>query len=91
MDCKTRVLAKVLCHARPTRSSWPLKQRQMGNISQIEDPPQHKIISWQREIYLNLNLKLMRSVWAAHVRTPKQNEFAEETVCEPLQACLCYI
>ena len=33
VDSKRRAVAKRLCYARPTRSSWPLKQGSMGDIS----------------------------------------------------------
>ena len=31
----------------------------------------------------------MKSVWAAHVRTPEEDDLSEECVCEPPRACLC--
>ena len=31
----------------------------------------------------------MKSVWAAHVRTPEEDDFSEECECEPPRACLC--
>ena len=78
-------MAKKLCYARPTRRSWPLKQGSMGDISQLKEDLEHKITTWQRE----LDLKLMKSVWGAHVRTPEEDELSEECVCEPPRVCLC--
>ena len=74
-------MAKKLCYARPTPRSWPLKQGSMGNISQLEKDLEQKITTWQREV----DLKLMKSVWAAHVRTPEEDELSEECVREPLK------
>ena len=85
VDSKRRVVAKRLCYARPTRSSWPLKQGSMGDISQLKEDLEHKITTWQREV----DLKLMKSAWGAHVRTPEEDELSEEFVCEPPGACLC--
>ena len=34
VDSKRRLVAKKLCYAKPTRSSWPLKQGCMGDLSQ---------------------------------------------------------
>ena len=31
----------------------------------------------------------MKSVWAAHVRTPEEDDLSEECVCEAPRACLC--
>ena len=31
----------------------------------------------------------MKSVWAAHVRTPEEDELSEKCVCEPPRVCLC--
>ena len=36
-----------------------------------------------------MDLKLLTSVWVAHVRTPEEDELSEECVCEPPQLCLC--
>ena len=33
VDSKRRLVAKKLCYAKPTRSSWPLKQERMGDLS----------------------------------------------------------
>ena len=85
VDCKRRMVAKKLCYAKATRSSWPLKQGRMGDLSQLKEDPEQKITSWQREV----DLKLMKSVWGAHVRTPEEYDFSEECVCEPPRACLC--
>ena len=85
VDSKRRLVAKNLCYARPTRHSWPLKQGSMGDISQLKEDLEQKITTWQREVVL----KLMRSVWGAHVRTPEEDELSEECVCEPPRVFLC--
>ena len=85
VDSKRRLVAKKLCYARPTRRSWPLKQGSMGHISQLKEDLEQKITTWQREV----DLKLMKSVWGAHVRTPEEDELSEECVCEPPRVCLC--
>ena len=79
VDSKRRLVAKALCYARPTQRSRSLKQGSMGNISQV------KITTWQREV----DLKLMKNAWAAHLRTPEEDELSEECVCEPPRVCLC--
>ena len=66
VDSKRRLVAKELCYAKPTRSSWPLKQGRMGDLSLLKEDLEQKITTWQREI----DLKLMKSIWGAHVRTP---------------------
>ena len=85
VDSKRRLVAKELCYAKPTRRSWPLKQGRMGDLSQLKEDPEQKITTWQMEV----DLKLMKSVWGAHVRTPEEDNLSEECVCEPPQACLC--
>ena len=35
---------------------------------------EHKITTWQRQV----DLKVMNSVWAAHVRTPEEDELSEQ-------------
>ena len=85
MDSKTKLVARKLCYAKPIRSSWPLKQGRMGDISQLKGDLEQKITTWQREV----DLKLMKSVWGAHVRTPEEDDLLEECVCEPPRACLC--
>ena len=79
VDSKRRLVAKKLYYARPTRRSWPSKQGSMGYISQLKEGLEQKITTWQREV----DLKLMKSVWGAHVRTPEEDELSEECVCEP--------
>ena len=86
VDSKQRSLAKKLCYARPTRRSWPLKQGSIRDISQLEEDLEQKIITSQREV----DLKLIKSVWGSHVRTPEEDELSEECVCEPPPACLCF-
>ena len=71
-------MAKKLCYAKPTRSSWPLKQGCMEDLSQSKEDLEQKITSWQRQV----DVKLMKSVWDAHGRTPKEDEHSEECVCE---------
>ena len=65
VDSKRKLVAKKLCYTKPTRSSWPLKQGRMGDLSQLKEDLEQKITTWQREV----DLKLMKSVWGAHVRT----------------------
>ena len=50
LDSKRMAVAKGLCYARPTRSSWPLKQGSMGDISQLKEDLDHKITTRQREV-----------------------------------------
>ena len=78
-------MAKKLCYAKHTGCSRPLKQGSMARISQMKEDLKQKITIWQREV----DLKLMKIVWGAHVRTPEEDEPSEECVCEPPQACLC--
>ena len=78
-------MAKKLCYAKPTHCSWPLKQRSMGDISQLKEDLEKKITTWQREV----DLKLLKSVWGAHVKTPEEDELSEECVCEPPRAFQC--
>ena len=85
VDAKRRLVAKKPCYAKPTRSSWPLKQGRMGYLSQLKEDLEQKITTWQKEV----DLKLMKSVWGAHVRTPEEDDLSEECLCEPLRACLC--
>ena len=85
VDSRRRLVAKKLCYAKPTRSSWPLKQGRMGDLSQLKEGLEQKITSLQREV----DLKLMKSVWGAHVGTPEEDDLSEECVCEPPRACLC--
>ena len=85
VDSKRRLVAIRLCYARPTRRSWPLKQGSMGDIFQLKEDLEQKITTWQREV----DLKLMKSVWGAHVRTPEKDELSEECVWEPPRVCLC--
>ena len=78
-------MAKNLCYASPTRRSWPFKQGSAGDISQLKEDLEQKITTWQREV----DLKLLKSVWGAHVRTPEEDELSEECVCKPPRVCLC--
>ena len=79
VDSKGRLVAKTLCYAKPTRSSWPLKQGRMGDLSQLKEDLEQEITTWQREVHL----KLMKSVLGAHVRTREEDDLSEECVCEP--------
>ena len=72
-------MTKKLCYAKPTRSSWPLKEGCMGDLSQLNEDLEQKIRTWQGEV----DLKLMESVWGAHVRTPEEDERSEQCVREP--------
>ena len=85
VDSKRRLVAKKLCYGKPTRSSWPLKQGCMGDLSQLKEDLKQKITTWQRQV----DLKLMKSMWGAHVRTLEEDELSEECVSEPPRACLC--
>ena len=58
VDSKRRLLPKTLCYAKPTRSSWPMKQGCKGDLSQLKEDLEQKITTWQREV----DLKLMKSV-----------------------------
>ena len=57
----------------------------MRDLSHLEEDLEKKITTWQREV----DFKLMKSVWGAHVRTPEENNLSEECICEPPRACLC--
>ena len=57
----------------------------MGDLSQLKEDLEQQITTWQREV----DLKVMKSVWGAHVRTPEEDNLSEECVCEPPRACLC--
>ena len=85
VDSKRRAIARRLCYARPTRSSWLLTQGSMGDISQLKEDLEHEITTSQWEV----DLKLMKSVWGAHVRTPEEDELSDDCVCEPPRGCLC--
>ena len=84
LDSKRRVVAERLNYVTPTRSSWPLKQGAMGDQPQLKIDLEKKITTWHREV----DLKLIKSVWGAHVRTPEEDEHSEECICEPPRACL---
>ena len=58
VDSKRRLVAKKLSYASSDRRSWPLKQGSMGDISQLKEDLEQKIITWQREV----DRKLMKSV-----------------------------
>ena len=85
VDSKRRAVAKRLCYARPTRSSWQLKQGPMADISQLKEDLEHKITTWHREV----DLKLMKSVWVANVRIADEDELSVECVCKAPRAHLC--
>ena len=55
MDSKRKLPAKKLCYAKPTRSSWPLKQGHMGDLSQLKEDLEQKITTWQREVLAHAN------------------------------------
>ena len=79
VNSKRRLVAKKLCYARPTRRSWPLKPGSMQDIFQLKEDLEQKITTWQLEV----DVKLMKSVWGSHVRDPEEDELSEECVCEP--------
>ena len=85
VDSKRRLVAKDLCYARRARRSSPLNQGSMGDISQLKEDEEQSITTWQRVV----DLKLMKSIWGAHVRIPEEDEHSDECVCEPPGACLC--
>ena len=85
VDSERRLVAKRLCYTKLTRSSWPLKQGRMGDLSQLKEDLEQKITTWQREV----DLELMKSVWGVHVTTPEEDNLSEECVWEPPRACLC--
>ena len=78
-------MAKKVCVGRRTCRSRQLKQGSMKDISQLKEDLEQKITTWEREV----DLKLMKSVWGAHARTPEEDELSEECVCNPLRVCLC--
>ena len=57
----------------------------MADLSQLKEDLEQKITPSQREV----DLKLMKSVWGAHVRTPEEDRLSVECVCEPPRAYLC--
>ena len=57
----------------------------MGDLSQLKEDLEQKITTWQGEV----DLKLMKSVWGAHVRTPEEDDLSQKCLCEPPRACLC--
>ena len=61
------------------------KQGRRGDLSQLKEGLQQKITAWQWEV----DLKLMKSVWGAHVRTPEGDDLSVESVFEPPRVCLC--
>ena len=81
VESKRRLVTKKLCYTKPTRSSWPLKQACKKNLSQLKQDLEQKITTWQREV----DLKLMKSVWGAHVRIPEEDALSGECVCKPLE------
>ena len=85
LDSRRRLVAKKLYYAKPTRSSWPLKQGCKGDLSQLKDDLEQKITTSHRKVDLNL----MKSMWGADVRTAEEDDLSEECVCEPPRARLC--
>ena len=79
VDSKNKLVAKKLCYRKPTRSSWLLKQGRKRDLSQLKEDLEQKITTWQREVHL----KLMKSVWAAHVRTPEEDDLSVQCVYDP--------
>ena len=57
----------------------------MGDISQLKEDLEQNITTLQREV----DLKLMKSVWGAHVRTPEEDGLSRDCVCQPPRVCLC--
>ena len=67
-----------LNYARPSRRSWPMKKGTLGDSSQLKENLDQRITSWQREV----DLKRMKSIQGAHVRTPDKDELSEDCVCD---------
>ena len=53
----------------------------MGDISQLKEDLEQKITTWQREV----DLKLMKNVWGAHVRTPEEDDSERNVYANPLE------
>ena len=71
VDSKRRLMATKLCYAKPTCRSWPWEQGSLGHISQLKEDFEQKITTWQPEV----DPKLTKSVWGAHVRNAYANLF----------------
>ena len=74
--------------SRKPYTSSKQQERQKHSVEttiKISEDLEQKITTWQREV----DLKLMKSVRGAHVRTPEEDDLSEECVCEPPRACLC--
>ena len=74
VDSKRRGVPERLWYARPTRSSWPLRQGSMGDISQLKGDREHNITTWQTDV----DSELIKSAWSAHLRTSEEDEHSEE-------------
>ena len=61
-------------------------QAAMGDLPQLKEDLEQKITTWQREA----DMKLMKSVWGAHVRIVEEDNFSQACVWEPPRAYLCY-
>ena len=57
----------------------------MRDVSPLKEDLERKITTCQREV----DLKLVKSVWGAHVRTPDEDGFPAERESRPPGACLC--
>ena len=68
-------------NAKPTRRSWPLKQGSLGDISRLKEDLEQNITTWQREV----DLKLMKSVWGAHVMTHRKMNSQRNVYANPLK------
>ena len=53
----------------------------MGYISQLKEDLEQKVTTWQREV----DLKLMKSVWGAHVRTQRRMNCVRNGYANPLE------
>ena len=47
----------------------------------MKEDLEQKITTWQREV----DLKLMKSVWVAHVRTPEEDNLRRNVYVNPLE------
>ena len=80
VDSKRKLVAKKLCYAKPTRSSWPLKQGRMGDLSQLKEDLEQRI--------KHLAKGGRSQAHEERVGRPCE-DLSEECVCEPPRACLC--
>ena len=56
----------------------------MGDLPQFKEDLGRKITTWQRGVAL----KLMKTVWGAHVRDLEEDELSQKCVCQLPRACV---